>query len=114
EAYAPALEEPIPAALLWAVQRKPAWRGCFARAALAVAAGVLIALGVVRYFAPAPVSDIVHRAAIAHAVYAAEVLHPVEAEARGELLAWLSERLQMKVVAPDLHKAGFAFLGGRL
>jgi anti-sigma factor RsiW len=113
-AYAPVLEEPIPAALLAAVPGKPAWRRRFARAAVAVAAGTLLALGVVRYFAPAPVSDIVHRAAIAHAVYAAEVLHPVEAEARGELLAWLSERLQMKVVAPDLHKAGFAFLGGRL
>jgi len=113
-AYAPVLQEPIPAVLLAAVQGKPAWRRRFARAAVALAAGTLIALGVARYFAPAPVSEIAHRAAIAHAVYAAEVQHPVEAGPRGELLDWLSERLQMKVQAPDLHAAGFAFLGGRL
>lgn len=113
-AYAPVLEEPIPARLLSAAQRKPPWRRRFARAALAVAAGALIALTLSHYLAPAPVSDIVQRAAIAHAVYAAEVRHPVDERARGELLDWLSERLQMKVRAPDLHAAGFAFLGGRL
>lgn len=113
-AYAPELEEPIPAVFLYAAQRKPAWRRRFARAALAVAAGMLVALGVARYLAPAPVSEIVQRAAIAHAVYAAEVQHPVEARARGELLDSLSERLHMKVQAPDLRTAGFVFLGGRL
>jgi anti-sigma factor RsiW len=113
-AYAPVLEEPIPAELLAAVTGKPAWRRRFARAALAVAAGTLIAIGVASYFAPPPASDIVHRAAMAHAIYAAEVQHPVEASAHGELLDWLSERLQMKVQAPDLRAAGFAFLGGRL
>ena len=46
--------------------------------------------------------------------YAAEVQHPVEPRARGELLDWLSERLRMKVQAPELHAAGLAFLGGRL
>ncbi|HET7362839.1 MAG TPA: anti-sigma factor [Burkholderiales bacterium] len=113
-AYAPVLEEPLPEELLSAVQAKPAGRRRFARAALAVAAGTLIALAVSRYFAPAPASDIVQRAAMAHAVYAAEVQHPVEARARAELLDSLSQRLQMRVQAPDLESAGLAFLGGRL
>jgi len=113
-AYAPVLEEPIPAVLLHALQGKQPARRSIVRAAVAVAAGALIALAVSLYLAPAPASDIVHRAAIAHAVYATEVQHPVEARAHGELLDWLSERLHMKVQAPDLHRAGFAFLGGRL
>jgi anti-sigma factor RsiW len=113
-AYAPALEEPVPPALLCALEAKPARRRPLLRAAVAVAAGALITLGVLRYLAPGPASDIVQRAAMAHAVYAAEIQHPVEARARGELLDWLSERLQMKVQAPELHAAGLAFLGGRL
>ena len=56
--------------------------------------------------------EIVHRAAMPHTVYAAEVQHPVEA--RGEALGWLSERLKMRVQAPDLQSARFTFLGGRL
>lgn len=81
-----------------------------AAAGVALAAGVVVAVAVSRSLAP--VSEIVHRAAMAHSVYAAEVQHPVEA--RGEALDWLSERLRMKVRAPDLRQSGFAFLGGRL
>jgi anti-sigma factor RsiW len=113
-AYAPVLEEAVPPRLLCAFEARLARRRPLLRAAVAVAAGVLIALGVWRYLAPGPASDIVQRAAMAHAIYAAEVQHPVEARARGELLDWLSERLRMKVQAPDLHAAGLAFLGGRL
>jgi anti-sigma factor RsiW len=111
-AYAPVLQEPIPDALVAALTGNPRRRRRFLAAALALAAGLLVAIGVSRMLAPAPASDIVHRAAMAHAVYAAEVQHPVEA--RGEALDWLSERLRMKVRAPDLRRAGFAFLGGRL
>jgi anti-sigma factor RsiW len=114
EAYAPVLDEPVPGELLRAAQSCPARRTGLLRAIAAIAAAALIALGVSLYLAPGPPSEIVERAAMAHAVYAAEVLHPVEASARGELLAWLSERLHMPVQAPDLQHAGFAFLGGRL
>jgi anti-sigma factor RsiW len=113
-AYAPVLEEPMPAALLHALEGKPPGRRSMLPAAVAVAAGALIALAASVYLTPAPAPEIVHRAAIAHAVYAAEVQHPVEARAQGEVLHWLSERLHMKVQAPDLRAAGFAFLGGRL
>jgi anti-sigma factor RsiW len=56
------------------------------------------------------------RAALAHAVYAPEVRHPVEvwAEEKPHLVAWLSKRLQAEVRAPDFADAGFALLGGRL
>jgi anti-sigma factor RsiW len=113
-AYAPVLDEPIPAALVYALQGKPACGHPIVPAVVAVAAGILIALAVSLYLAPSPSPEIVHRAAMAHAVYAAEVQHPVEARAHDELLDWLSERLHMKVRAPDLQAAGFAFLGGRL
>jgi anti-sigma factor RsiW len=113
-AYAPVLEEPIPAALLYALEGKPPSRRSMLPAAVAVAAGALIALAASLYLTPAPAPEIVHRAAMAHTVYATEVQHPVEARARGEVLDWLSERLHMKVQAPDLRAAGLAFLGGRL
>lgn len=56
------------------------------------------------------------RAALAHAVYAPEVRHPVEvgADEKPHLTAWLSKRLQAEVRAPDFAAAGFALLGGRL
>ena len=111
-AYAPMLDEPIPPALHKALQARARRRPRFMRTALAAAAAALVALGVSLYLAAEPASEIVHRAAMAHAVYAAEVQHPVEG--RDEVLGWLSERLGMKVQAPDLRQAGFAFLGGRL
>jgi anti-sigma factor RsiW len=114
EAYAAVLDEPVPPELLLALRKRPPRRMRFAHAMAALAAGALIALGVALYLWPAAPSEIVERAAMAHTVYAAEVLHPVEPRAQSELLGWLSERLHMKVEAPDLRRAGFAFLGGRL
>lgn len=56
------------------------------------------------------------RAIIAHAVYAPEVLHPVEVSGAEEqhLSRWLSKRLGMPVQAPNLRSAGFELVGGRL
>jgi len=113
-AYAPVLEEPVPAALLDALEGKPRARRALLRAAIAVAAGALIALAASLYLSPAPAPEIVNRAAMAHAVYATEVQHPVEPRPHDEILDWLSARLHMSVQAPDLHAAGFTFLGGRL
>jgi len=116
EAYASVLVEPVPRELLATLQTKAKAPGprSLPAAVAALGAAALIAFGVSLYLAPSSASPIVQRAAMAHAVYAAEVQHPVEARSRAELLAWLSERLQMKVQAPDLRRAGFAFLGGRL
>ena len=66
-----------------------------------------------------------HRAAVAHAVYAPEVRHPVEvnvaqgsaAEQRAQeehLARWLSKRLDMPVRLYDLRGQGFELIGGRL
>lgn len=62
-------------------------------------------------FRPLPVE-----AANAHAVYVPEVRHPVEVNAseRQHLNAWLSKRLDRPISAPDLRKAGFDLIGGRL
>ena len=66
-----------------------------------------------------------HGAAVAHAVYAPEVRHPVEVNvaqgsateqrAQEEHLArWLSKRLDMPVRLFDLRGQGFEMIGGRL
>lgn len=56
------------------------------------------------------------RAALAHAIYAPEVRHPVEvrADEKAHLTAWLSKRLEADVRPPELDTEGFALLGGRL
>jgi len=114
-AYAAVLDEPVPAQLR--LQTKRRWR-----LPAAIAASVALALGAWQLFDHAPhylpgnaATEVVRRAALAHAVYAPEVNHPVEAaSSRDELLQWLSARLQMKVQAPNLEAAGLAFIGGRL
>jgi len=52
----------------------------------------------------------------AHNVYSAEKLHVVEvgADQHEHLVRWLSKRLDMPLVTPDLTKHGFALVGGRL
>ena len=59
---------------------------------------------------------LVEEAMAAHAVYAPEVLHPVEVGASNEdhLLAWLSKRLGARIVVPDLSASGYRLMGGRL
>ena len=59
---------------------------------------------------------LIDQAVGAHAVYVTEVLHPVEVKADQEahLVAWLSKRLGKAMKAPDMARAGFALVGGRL
>ena len=58
----------------------------------------------------------VHQAALAHAVYAPEVRHPVEvgADQEAHLTAWLSKRLGTSLKVPHLATAGYELVGGRL
>jgi len=63
-----------------------------------------------------PVMAMVNRAALAHAVYTPEVLHPVEVshEQEEQLTKWLSKRLGSNIKAPHLVGAGYELMGGRL
>lgn len=56
------------------------------------------------------------RAALAHVVYTAEMLHPVEVGADQEthLVQWLSKRLGHPLHTPELNKFGYQLVGGRL
>jgi len=51
-----------------------------------------------------------------HAVYAVDVRHPIEVPGSEapHLQQWLSNRLNRKVVAPDLSAMGYHLVGGRL
>ncbi|HEY5790650.1 MAG TPA: anti-sigma factor [Gammaproteobacteria bacterium] len=55
-------------------------------------------------------------AGVAHAVYAPEVLHPVEVVAaqQAHLVGWLSKRLGAPLHAPALDGLGYQLVGGRL
>lgn len=52
----------------------------------------------------------------AHALYAAEIVHPVEvrADKKADLAAWLSRRLDRSIDIPDLSGRGYGLVGGRL
>jgi anti-sigma factor RsiW len=114
-AYDSVLAAPMPARLTVMAWRKPRWRRLAALAAAVLVAALLGAIAGWQLHI-GPDSALMQRAALAHATYAPEVLHPVEmrAQERSELLAWLSKRLGMKVEAPNLEPAGLAFVGGRL
>ena len=104
---------------------RPPRRGMRSWGIQLAAALVLLAVGVgggwlARGFLVGPgqvqLEGLVQEAMAAHAVYAPEVLHPVEVGASNEdhLLAWLSKRLGARIVAPDLSASGYRLMGGRL
>lgn len=125
------LQEPIPASLLATagqtqqahqqMQQWSRWGG--------MAAGLFLAFGLGwlmhgQWLAPAgalqarqqPVREFVHQAALAHAVYAPEVRHPVEVSSAQEehLVQWLSKRLGRPLKLPRLNEQGYELVGGRL
>lgn len=114
--YDPVLDEPLPESLrVRPPHRLPNLQRYAALLAAAVVGG---ALGwALHGNEPLEVAtDLPRQAALAHVVYAPEVLHPVEVGAREEthLVAWLSKRLGAPVRAPQLADAGFELVGGRL
>lgn len=121
QAYDAVLDEPIPPALLAALQpaaapvRRWPW--------LAVAASlVFLALGAAGGFwagqgmGPSPLQSLSNRALTAYNVYAVDVRHPVEVDAsqKDHLQAWLSKRIGEDITIPDLSAEGYTFIGGRL
>jgi anti-sigma factor RsiW len=115
-AYGQAADDPVPLRLQRLLDRKPA-RKWLAQAAAGFVAGVALAgLAAWALREPPQAAQMVREAAVAHAVYSQEMRHAVEVGAadKAHLQAWLSERLAMKVQAPDLESAGMALVGGRL
>lgn len=117
--FDPVLTEPIPARMYL---RRPRWIG-YARAAAVFATGVAVGVGVAMMRETPPVSNpnlaaaaLASRAARAHVVFASEVRHPVEVEAKEQdhLVKWLSKRLGHPLKAPVLSGDGYELLGGRL
>ena len=112
--YNPVLDEPVPATLL--AVRPRAWRR-YAAAAVIFALGIGLGWLVRGQFVPAQgAASFARQAAIAHAVYAPEVRHPVEVTANEEqhLVGWLSKRLGTTLKAPQLAPLGYELVGGRL
>lgn len=60
--------------------------------------------------------QLAQQAAVAHAVYTPEILHPVEVGVAQEdhLVKWLSKRLGQSVKVPNLSALGYQLVGGRL
>ena len=113
--YNPVLDEPVPAALI--AVRPWAWRR-YAAAAAIFALGIGLGWLVRGQFVPAQggPASFARQAAMAHAVYAPEVRHPVEVTANEEqhLVGWLSKRLGTTLKAPHLAPLGYELVGGRL
>lgn len=126
-ALADVLSEPVPPRLTKTLLGEAGARrqGLPSRWWLAAAAAVLLALGGLGgYFAGLsglgiedPAQDqLAEEAIAAHVIYAAEKRHAVEVPAsdKGHMETWLSNRIGLRLVAPDLAPDGFHLVGGRL
>lgn len=115
--YNPVLNEPVPQRLLAARAPRRRWP-VYALAAGAI--GLSFGLGWMVHGHQAgralETAALPHRAAVAYAVYAPEVRHPVEvgAEQQDHLVKWLSKRLGHELKVPVLTQQGFELVGGRL
>ncbi len=119
--FDPVLDEPVPAALEPPAKSSGLVRGWLAAVAAAVV--LFVVGGVSGWFLHGGIGArspdgfaLARRAAVAHAVYAPEVRHPVEVAAAEEahLVKWLSKRLGAPLRAPSLTAEGYALVGGRL
>jgi len=126
-AFAGVMDEPVPARLRQAVfgegpAKTPAWRS---RWWLSAAAAVVLAVGGLGGYVAGidgigktgdSDEQLAEQAIAAHVIYAAEKRHAVEVPAsdKDHLQTWLSNRIGLKLVAPDLAAEGFELVGGRL
>lgn len=114
--FDPALEEPLPGHLRKPTSsRLPALRYAAMVAWLAVGAVAGYMLRGPAVLSTSPMA-LAQQAVAAHVVYAPEVAHPVEVDAKQEahLVKWLSKRLDGEVRPPRLAELGYELVGGRL
>lgn len=117
--FDPILAEPVPERLRVPLKRRLYPRRWVAALAWLVigAAGGWFVHGL-HGAAPPPLGYtwLPREAAVAHAVYSPEVLHPVEVSGAQEahLVAWLSKRLEVPLRVPQLSALGYQLVGGRL
>jgi anti-sigma factor RsiW len=119
--FNPVLDEPLPWSHTQPPRRVWPWRRIAAGAAIAVGAGLLGGyagwqLRAAEAPALAAAEALPRQAALAHAVYAPEVRHPVEVgvDQQQHLVAWLSKRLGTQLRPPQLGAVGYDLVGGRL
>lgn len=120
KAFDHVLDEPVPAALLAAANRKPA-PNLLPFFAVACAALLFILGGSIAWYLNqqpniAVAETLPARALNSYVVYAPEMKHAVEVPAAdaGHLAAWLSKRIGVKFAIPDLTAKGYTLMGGRL
>ncbi len=120
QAYDGVLSEPVPPSLRATLAARGTWKD---RPYFHMAAAIALLLfgGLAGWFAARDTVGIEARsiatnALTAHAIYAAEVKHPVEVLAadRNHLQSWLSKRVGVAFAIPDLTEEGYTLLGGRL
>lgn len=110
------LDEPVPEALRVRPAQSTPRPLRYAMLLTATLVGTMLGWTLRGERAPTIVQTMPQRAAMAHLVYAPEVMHPVEVRASEEehLVKWLSKRLGGPVHAPQLSDVGFELVGGRL
>ena len=125
QAFADALTEPVPERLERLVLGEPVgssagrrgWRMAAAAVLLfAVGSGAGYLAGIAGRHAGSAEEVLAEEAIAAHTIFAAEKRHAVEvgADDREHLLGWLSNRVGLTLIAPDLADDGFELVGGRL
>ena len=126
-AFAGVLDEPVPALFKQIVLGEGPTKVAARHSRwwlAAAAAAVLVVGGLGGYFAgidglgrqDGAEDQLAEEAIAAHVIYAAEQRHAVEVPAsdKDHLQTWLSNRVGLKLVAPDLTANGFQLVGGRL
>ena len=132
ELFSPVLNEPPPEALRQQAMKPPhaeqAHQAALSRWSLQrIAAGVFLTVvsGAAGWLAHgqyqssdrlAVLTPLPHHAAVAHAVFSADVKRPVEisAEHEDQLVTWLSKRMGSPMRPPKLGPLGYELVGGRL
>lgn len=122
--YPPVPREPLPVRLDQRRLAERSRRGVWPMARVAAAATLLVAISGgagwlgrdLLGWRPSASDVLIADAISAHGLYTNEKRHAVEVVANEQehLVAWLSNRIDRKIDAPDLSAEGFALVGGRL